>query len=251
MAGEKKSTSVLFGSIAVLGIPAVIYLMGYIYWTKYFSHFGVDLAKVNLPVYKVMVGATPAVYALILAALLIWFALRQTTRTNSGYEVPVAGAVFVLGLVFLASGATLLKQSISTWIKIAIFASGGGFVILSCLKSAKRHQRVGWPIGMAAIVAVPITLFFLLEYLSETKAKAEADKLLGETCEECSFVSFHSPSDTNLHLPDSLVLIASTQSHYFVFSRTERTEGKLRVFEVNKNSVLCVEIDTPGSSSEK
>jgi len=249
VAGEKNSKSVLFGSVAVLAIPAVIYLMGSIYWDSYLSDFGIDLAKINLPVYKVMVGATPAVYGLILAALLFWLALRQITRTKSGYEVPVASTVFVLGLVFLACGSTLLNQPISIWLKIAICAFGVAFVILSYLKSTKRDRRVGWRAVLYTIVLVPVVLFVLLELLSEAKATSEARKVRGKTRDKCSFVRFHSRSDTSFHLPDSLVLIASSESHYFVFSRAEPKQDKPTVFAVNKNSVSYMEI-VPREKSE-
>lgn len=258
MAEEKSFGSVLFGSVAVLAIPAVIYVMGYIYWTEYFSHFGVDLAKVNLPVYKVMIGATPGVYVVIVAALLAYFVWKGTTRTTKGYHLPLTRSVFALGLIFAAFGFIVVGPLYAYWMWILLsfglatlayafseFVKGPRAVLI------RVSLRWSWRIGILAIVAVPILLFLLFEYLSAKKAKAEADKLLGETCEECSFVSFHSASDTNLQLPDSLVLIASTESHYFVFSRTEHRAGKLTVFEVSKNSVSWVQIDTLGWSSEK
>ena len=259
MAGENQVKSILFESIAVLAIPPLIYLMGYIYWDSYFSHFDINLAKINLPVYKVMIGATPAVYALILAGLLVYFFGKTITRTSSEYEVPITKTLVLVALVLFGSALVLRRQPKPEFFSVATVGVFTALLICAAIvlrvlvkvkvvKSLlmyKPPRDVGWYLTAFCIVFIPIGLFVLLEDLSETKAKTEADKLLKGPCEECSFVRFHFGSDTSCHLPDSLVLIASSESHYFVFSRAEPKQDKPTVFAVNKNSVSYMEIVPP------
>jgi hypothetical protein len=258
MTGVKNSKSTFLEAVAVLAIPAVIYLMGYIYWREYFSCFDIDLAKINLPIYKVMVGATPGVYAVVLAALLIYF-FGKAARTNAGYKLSIATGLLILLLVFLESLLVLAWQPKPKWFIPTSIAAISLLLILLSLSLLKIEKppflvkprnfmrlprQVDLPFVGIGLVGASFVLFFMLEDFSRTKGKDQADGILKS--QKCSFVRFRFGSDMNFHLPDSLILIESSESHYFVFSRMEVADGKpRRVFAINKNSVSYVEIRSP------
>jgi predicted membrane protein len=123
MTGEKRSKSTFLETIAVLAIPAVIYLMGYVYWDKYFSCFGIELVKVNLPVYKVMIGATPGVYVVVLAGLLVYFVGRSITRNSAGYDVPTTVLGFIVAVLVIASTLALKRQPKPSWWEPTIYGA--------------------------------------------------------------------------------------------------------------------------------